>query len=84
MPSHDVGEEVPIKSGVILEEIRQVQGALRRDELVQTHLNGCQLGPLLLRVPVAKVWTGVTDTFEDHRTILQAPCDPGRWARESM
>ena len=84
MPSYDVGEEVSLKGGVIFEEIRQVQGALCRDELVQTHLNGRQLGPFLLRVPVARVWTGVTDTFEDHRTILQAPCDPGRWAHGSM
>ena len=65
MPSHDVGEEVPIEGGVIFEEIRQVKSALRRDELVQTHLDGRQLGPLLLRVPVVRVWTRVTDTFED-------------------
>ena len=57
MPSYDVGEEVSIKGGVIFEEIRQVQGALCRDELVQTHLNGRQLGPFLLRLPVARVWT---------------------------
>lgn len=69
-PRHDMGEEITVEGGVVLEQAAQVQGALRGDELVETHLDGWDLGPLFLHIPVVGVGAGVADSFEDHAAIL--------------
>ena len=65
-----MGEKVTVEGGILLEEGLKIQVALRRHQLVQPDLRRRDEGPLLLAVPVVRVWTGLSDTLEDHRYSL--------------
>lgn len=69
-PGDDMGEQVAIKSGVLLQQRFKIQGAFGRHQLIQPHLMRCDRGPLLLHIAVVRIGTGVTHTLEDHAATL--------------
>ena len=69
-PRHDMCEEIAVEGGILLEQVVEVQGALGRGQLVESHLHRRNLGPLLLGVAMVRVGSPVTNSFEDHIAIL--------------
>ena len=69
-PGHDVGEEVAVERGVLLQQRLEVERALGGDELIKTHLVRGDGRPLLLDVPVVRIRPYVTDALENHWITL--------------
>ena len=65
-PPHDVGEQVAEERRVLVEQRREVQGVLGRDELVEPELLRGQRGPLPRREAVVGVGASGADPLEDH------------------
>ena len=63
-------EKVAVEGGILLQEGLKIEGALRRDQLIQPHLVRSDSGPLLLDITVVRVGAGVADTLEDHPVSL--------------
>lgn len=73
-PGDDMGEQIAIKGGVLFQQRLEIEGALGRDQLVQSHLVGCDGGPLFLDIPMVGVWAGIANSLEDHvATVGQKP-----------
>ena len=63
-------EKVAVEGGILLQQGLKIEGALRRDQLIQPHLVRSDSGPLLLDITVVRVGAGVADTLEDHPVSL--------------
>ena len=63
-------EKVAVEGGILLQQGLEIEGALRRDQLIQPHLVWSDGGPLLLDIAVVRVGAGVADTLEDHSISL--------------
>lgn len=69
-PGDDMGEEIAVEGGILLEQCFEIEGPFRRDKLIQANLVRSDRCPLLLGVPVVGVGTYVTDTLENHCDTL--------------
>src|SRR4051794_6485577 len=69
-PRDDVGEEVAIEGGVLLQQCLEIQRPLGGDELVESDLVRRDSSPLLLDIPVVRVRSLVTDPLENHCVTL--------------
>src|SRR3954464_1909869 len=66
VPLHDVREQVAVERRVLVQQSRELEGVLRRDELVETYLTGRDSRPLLRREPVIRIGAPLAHTLEDH------------------
>src|SRR5918993_5583977 len=94
VPKHDVGEQVAEEGRVLVEQRRELERVLGRDQLVEPHLPRRHRGPLLGAEAVVGVRPTVADPLEDHgpdsrgerdtrpsRALLQFRHDGGELAR---
>ena len=65
-PLDDVGEQVAVERGVLVEEGGEVEGVLGGDQLVEPHLARRHLGPVAGASARARGRAGLADALEDH------------------
>ena len=70
LPLHDVGEEVAVERGVLVQQGREVQGVLGGDQLIDAHLPRRELGPVAGFEGVRGVGTPLTHALEDHGATI--------------
>ena len=71
-PEHDMGEQIAVEGRILFEEGFQIQRAFGGHQLIEPHLMRRDSGPLLLDIPVFRVWPSVTDALENHPATLDA------------
>ncbi len=65
-PSHDMGEQVPVERGVVVQQRIQLKGRLGRDQFVEAHLGGWDGCPPSRVEAVGGVRPLVPHALEDH------------------
>ena len=65
-PPHDVGEQVPVEGGVVVQQRIQLEGGLGRDQFVEAHLGGWDVSPPSRVEAVGGVRPLVPHALEDH------------------
>ena len=70
LPPHDMGEEVAEERGLLVEQGGEVQGVLRRDELVEPELLRRDRRPVSRLEAVVGIGTSAADPLEDHRSRI--------------
>lgn len=71
LPLDDVSEEVAVKGRIFGEKVREVEGALGRDELGQADLSRSDPSPIARRhQPMVGVRPMLADALEDHGCSL--------------
>lgn len=70
LPVDDMGKEVAIERGVLVEQGREIEGVLGRDELVEPYLMRRKLSPVCDRQAMLGVGPRVVHSFEDHSLSL--------------
>ena len=66
LPLHDVGEEVAVEGGVLVEQGVELEGVLGGHQLVEPHLARGQVGPGARGQPVVGVGPAEAHPLEDH------------------
>ena len=66
LPVDDVGEQVALEGGILLEQLLQIERPLRGHQLVEPDLLRGDRRPLPLHVAVLGVGAALADALEDH------------------
>lgn len=69
-PRDDVGKEITVEGGVLLEQSFQIQRPLGGHQLVEAQLMRGDRGPLLLHIPMVGIRAQVADSLENHAVTL--------------
>lgn len=66
LPLHHVGEEIPEKGGVFIQQGVELESVLGGDQLIKAHWPWRQRSPVPWRQTVVWIGTLVADALEDH------------------
>ena len=69
-PRDDVGEQIAVEGGILVQQRVQIERALGGDQVDQPQWLKCDRCPIALRQAMVGVGPAVADSFEDHPGIL--------------